>query len=134
VAARVTYSTVFEPQDHNPLIYEIYQGDYSNFRMRMRDLFQRISDVTSGIEIGDLIQEPLQAIYWRCTLPALSACSLSAHAHCSSGLERSRVVKRAPTLALSMVWEGSNRGIFVVSTSCTRLRRSRPFSSAATLC
>jgi hypothetical protein len=61
----VTYSTIPQPHDHDPLIYEIYQGDYSNFRMRMRDLFLRVSDITSGIEVGDLIREPLQAIYWR---------------------------------------------------------------------
>mmetsp|Transcript_6675 Transcript_6675/g.6980 ORF Transcript_6675/g.6980 Transcript_6675/m.6980 type:complete len:480 (+) Transcript_6675:46-1485(+) len=53
------------PQDTDPLVYEIYQGDYSNFRMRLRDLFLRISDITLGIDIDERLNDSLQSLCWR---------------------------------------------------------------------
>lgn len=53
------------PQDSDPLIYEIFHGNYSNFRMRLRDLFLRISDITLGIDMNEEIDDSLQSVCWR---------------------------------------------------------------------
>mmetsp|Transcript_20599 Transcript_20599/g.29552 ORF Transcript_20599/g.29552 Transcript_20599/m.29552 type:complete len:560 (-) Transcript_20599:55-1734(-) len=48
--------------DHHPLMYEIFAGRYSNYHIRLRDLFLHLLDITTGVDEGDITDKSVRDV------------------------------------------------------------------------